>query len=627
LSRVRARLLVLALATAALSLVPGSAGAATWCVYAPAGCAGTAAPALQDALDAAAALPGRDRIEVGEHAGAAGEAVDVAPGNEVDVEGVGASATIVIGGPAALTVREPSAVLRNLYVLGAGERATLVDVQAGTLDWVAVEPLDAVGVALHLGGGALHGTGVYAARTATTGILADGDAASIVNGVVEAPLALESSAQTLTLRRTELAGGAVAARVTGGALTADDSAFLRSVVATGAGGSDPALVDVAPGEKTGAPVVALRSSTVTGSVDGAGVRACAAGGVADVTLLDTLVVGNARDVVRSGDGCSVHLDHAGYATREGDGFDDVGGVLGAVSWPLSGGLEELPGPAWDSPARDHGSDRPADEGETDLAGRTRVVDGRRDIGALEYRHVAPQVAISGPDVLEPGGGVFAAGVRDGDGEAVHAIWSVDGAAVPNPFPGWLVLGDLGILTFRPVVGGPHTIELTVTDPTGLTATARKVVTATVGSGPADGGGGVGARAPQAVVTPPSGAGSGAPVVGAGVTAPGAGLRIATTTTRLSRAGRVRIDVRCTQATRCHGALRVALARGKAGTSPVGQAAFSIRAGGRQTFRLRVPAALRRTLRRARTGRLVVTALKGSGVKATPWTRATVKVTA
>jgi PKD domain len=149
----------------------------------------------------------------------------------------------------------------------------------------------------------------------------------------------------------------------------------------------------------------------------------------------------------------------------------------------------------DSPLIDRGG--PAAVEENDLAGELRLVDGdgangpASDMGAYEYQRRAPAAAIAAPtaDGFPPGATVAfsAAGSSDPDaGDSLEYTWSFgDGATATGDAPSHAYDS-----------AGPRTVTLTVTDPTGLTATATKALLLgdpLPGDGPSTGTGGGGDR--------------------------------------------------------------------------------------------------------------------------------------
>jgi hypothetical protein len=150
----------------------------------------------------------------------------------------------------------------------------------------------------------------------------------------------------------------------------------------------------------------------------------------------------------------------------------------------------------DSPLIDKGE--PSGNQGIDLAGEQRLVDGdgadgpRRDMGAYEYQRRTPTAVIAapgaGPFALGAPVAFSAAGSGDPDaGDSLEYAWSFgDGAAA---------VGAGASHAYDS--GGERTVTLTVTDPTGLSATATRALLvegpvpgSDPGTGPAPGAGAV-----------------------------------------------------------------------------------------------------------------------------------------
>ena len=107
------------LAAACLLLLPTAARAEIFCVHNPAGCAGTAKPKLQDALNAAAANGNsRDKIYLGVGLFNDGKSTNVA-GSPVDIIGTASNQTALTataGVTPILDIQEPTTEISNLRV-------------------------------------------------------------------------------------------------------------------------------------------------------------------------------------------------------------------------------------------------------------------------------------------------------------------------------------------------------------------------------------------------------------------------------------------------------------------------------------------------------------------------------
>ena len=142
-------------------------------------------------------------------------------------------------------------------------------------------------------------------------------------------------------------------------------------------------------------------------------------------------------------------------------------------------------PRYDSPLIDSGENGGA--AGTDVDGNNRIVDGdgvdgaRRDMGAYEYQREAPTAAIAAP-----GAGPFTAGLpvpfaatgsTDPDADPLTYAWSFGDGGTAATASGQHTYAQ----------GGHRSIQLTVTDPTGLSDAASREID--VAAAPAGGGGG------------------------------------------------------------------------------------------------------------------------------------------
>jgi hypothetical protein len=394
---------------AALVLPATAAEAETFCVGAPAGCDGVASETVQGALDAAAALPGADRVELGSGAGAHG--FTIAAGNVVELVGLGSAPTIFADDADPVTIDEPQATVSGLsFQAGGSGTPAPVDLRRGTIAGSSIVN-ETTGTAVRVVDGTLRGMRVTLGTDANAvGVLADGGTATLEDAGIEGTTGIVADGGTLTLNRVRVKagvifgptpGGASALRVTAGStVTADDSAFGL------AGAATDAAVDVRA--TAGTTTVTLRSVTVHPlpgddlPAVAQGVRAACSGGTADVEVLDTVVTAYATDLGSHGMGCVVDRRSAAYATADVTG----GALLDAGSFffdvPIPGRTWVEATPTLGSVLIDHGSGRPVRHGETDLNGLPRVVNGWRDIGAYEYQQGAPEdPPVEDPPVVGP----------------------------------------------------------------------------------------------------------------------------------------------------------------------------------------------------------------------------------
>jgi PKD domain len=134
--------------------------------------------------------------------------------------------------------------------------------------------------------------------------------------------------------------------------------------------------------------------------------------------------------------------------------------------------------AFNSPLVDAGDPATlaADEPNTDLAGRPRVVNGRRDIGAFEYQRQPPVItsATANPGAAQVGTPFsFSGTATDPDADPVSLAWSFDdGGSVPG--------AGVKHAFAKP---GIHVATIKATDAAGVTSTKTVLVAATAGPVP------------------------------------------------------------------------------------------------------------------------------------------------
>ncbi|MEA2482026.1 MAG: hypothetical protein QOJ07_3948, partial [Thermoleophilaceae bacterium] len=479
-------------ATIAAVWAPG-ASADTFCVADP-GCVaggGSAAASVPDAVTAAAGSAGRDRIQIGPGTFAGGYA-DV--GNQVDIVGAGRDRTTLTQDPAnphdALAANDPSSTVRDLAISipagdnnaglvigGTAEHLTITGTGSGILqhgidmvDGSAVVRDGQVTTAATANSTGIHtGTGgAYAIEDVTTsgggGIETRGATvirrARIVTqtvGVLGGSFDLYDS--TIELRPGG-AGPPTGISVYSGGHGLDFAGNVRNVTVAGTGqaGSVGLLSDAeTESPPSGSSALDVSDSIVWG-VDVARRRGPLHSAPANLTT-DHSDFDPAHDTSGSGPGTLSPFDGNGNITADPRFVGPPGGNLAL---------------RYDSPAVDAGTpgDLGAGEPATDLGGHPRRVDGNgdgaavRDMGAFEYGRGAPTaVASVGPAGSATGPGApfrfLAGGSGDPDGEALTYAWAFDDGGAAS--------GDTAEHAFA--TAGPHSGTLTVTDPTGQSATA------------------------------------------------------------------------------------------------------------------------------------------------------------
>jgi PKD repeat protein len=523
-----------ALAVAAIA-APAIASADTFCVHNPSGCVGSVQPDLKAALASAASNgPAKDTIRLGAGSFTDGPAVD-APGNPVDIVGTSAKVTTLLGtgnGVTVLKVLDPYSTVSDLgvkitgtgaetgidlagkgshlNVINSGAQAATTGVAlSGAFPW-----LDASSVALSYGANdfsltssavrsdAIHSTITDSDLSAMAGVLARGQidvmrsrvwaqqglTASAVNSGVAYAAVSDTSFRVPGPLPSNYGSKALAAAGTG-------LSFIDADRITAYGGGK-AEVGVEAGPNAGAgnqATIHLRGSVIDGF--SFAVYAHPSGGATATVTTDwsayklgsTSVIG-------------------GNYTAAASNLDLTGNSAGFVD-PAGGDLRLR----HDSPLVDRGDPAFQPPGAVDRDERPRLRDGdgatgaRVDIGALEYQRTVPvATATATPATVDAGQTIgFDGQASDADpGETATYQWAFDdgasatGAAVQHAFAS----------------PGTHTAALTVSDPTGQTATAQTTVTV---------------NAPAGAGSTSAGSGSGATVRAPGLT----GLRLSPTTFR------------------------------------------------------------------------------------------------
>lgn len=460
------RLLPLILIPGALLVLPTGAGAAEFCVATTTPCTVPLqnVPTLSAAMTAAQNLPTADTIRVGPgvHAGP----FTYGGGGPLTITGEGIGTTVltsptgqVIGGlSGAVTVRD-------LTVRAGDQDAAIgVNLAGGTLERVRVEggASDSGRAVLVTGGGTLDRVEVDAPRG--TAVRVNGGTPEIRRSRIGGRVYAFDEDLTMVDTRVEgkgIDGGGPSAKFT-----------LRNVLiavdAPGVPGLRMANGDVDADHLT----VVHRGGAAAGTP---GVLAAPG---ASVTLESSIVSGFPVSVKREASDDPVgptdlRVHRSSYA------FDRVVDVPGA-----SGGVIELgpgnvntekgfvAGAAGDYRLRGDALqvDRGALTGITalELGGFARTVDGdgdgdaQTDMGALEYRRLAPKVTVEAPATAVAGQPVAVrANATDADGDTVTYAWSfgASGAAATRTF----------------TASGPQTVTVRATDSGGRTDTATATV--------------------------------------------------------------------------------------------------------------------------------------------------------
>jgi len=566
--------LVGAMAVLAMAVTSASASAATYCVPAHAGCAGTPEPTLAAAITAANASSSADDILLAAGTFTGGAQVNY----ETHIAGAGQGATVIDGGSAAwgvflghssssirdLTIHEPSGGPSiGLYLAGTAERVT-VDLRDN--------PVDAsTAVSLHDDGSFTDGAALasLASPHADYGIAISGAGDALVSGVQAQGryAATTDGAGFKTLRFMRLSGDIK------GLNASADSTLLDDSTVTGA----PVVGYLFGG--AGDIVTTLRHVTLNGTYAGAE----SDDHTSKLVLSNTAIVGGGGDpetpdieLARLNTGTArVEVDYSFYRADHaiftpGTGIEFAPGahnVDGADAKLLDLTHGDLR-PRFDSPLIDAGDPVPGGgEPMADLGGEFRAVNGRTDIGAYEYgRHTPTITATVDKTSAETGETVtFGASVADLDPNELPGVtWTFDDGT--PPVSGLVVTHSFTTL-------GSHTATATATDPAGLTATGHASV---------------------AVTTP---------------LLPRAALAPAFAFKKLrARRGVVGVRLSCPAvAADCAGRVELRLARKPkakglaARTIVLGRAKYAIANGTSRTVRVKLTRSARKRLRRARHG--------------------------
>jgi PKD repeat protein len=618
---VRSVLPLAVLILTALAAATATASADVYCVHANASqpCAAGShdeGSDLQAAFNAAQASASAGTVRIGAGTYQAptqgGFSYNGAPA--IDVIGAGKGSTVLTGvshdfarvltiGTAAgstvsdLSLRLPAfTYTRGLEMHGG----TAHDIEV-TNDPGAVE---ATGVSL-LGGATLHDSAVHltgAQSDFNIGVASDAGPNTISDVTVVSPTyGLLASGPTTTVRRGRFTAGSAAVLAQGGTLNVDDSLLVAT-------GTSPSALAAYDGSAAGSNVNGT-NLTLVNTGDQAGAAGVLANGqqpgyTAEIDLYNSIVHGFPTALKTANQGIvTTSADDLQGTSSTVDGGHIYGSTTNVALAP--GFVDEAGGDyhlRHDSPLIDL-SALVFSANPTDLDGRPRPVPWRtggastpQDIGAFEYQHSAPVAAAAASDAdVAIGQSVTfdATASHDPDaGDQLTYQWAFDdgataaGATVRHAF----------------ATAGAHTATLTVTDPTGLTATAVA---------------GTAAHAP-ATVGPSGSAPSGAPTT---PVAPAGGPAAPTThraTAKLALVGAPKVHGSAIALTvRCSGATCLAIAarattverlhagRTRTRTVTVGTVALArLSAGAQRTLTLRLNATGRRLL--ARSGRVSVT---------------------
>jgi PKD domain len=620
------RLAVIVALAAGVLAVPAVASADTFCVHDPSGCVGSAKGDLNTALAAANANgAGKDTIELGAGSFADGPAL-AAAGNPVDIVGTSAEDTTLVGTGNNITVLrllDPASTVSNLGVkiTGAGAETGIELAGKGSHLKLTNSGTQVGSVGVQFSGAFpwLHASSialsyppnkftVYAVHSAAThATITDSDLAAM-RGVEVALGQVDVQRSRVWAQQGLTATGAYA--------TASDTSF-RVPGPSPSNYTPIALSATGTGWST---IAADRVTAYGGGTSNLGLSAspsAGAGNHATIHLRGSVIDGFDTAVWANQSGgasSTVTTSWSAYAYAYPSVLVKGGATYTAApnNLDLTGTSAGFLDPAnadlrlrHDSPLVDRGDPAFQPAAALDRDGHPRLRDGdgaggaRVDIGAVEYQRTAPvATATATPGTADPGQTVtFNGTASDADaGDTPTYQWAFDDGTTAS--------GATAQHAFT--TPGTHTATLTVSDPTGLTATAH--ATATVNT----------PTALMSTTPTPAQAFAGVKLV----------------STRLTFARRfITLKLTCPAATvgRCAGRTKLTARRrptsSRAG-SPVtlGRATFSIAAGQQASVRVRVSRAGRRRLtgvRRLR-GKATNAASNGAGESKTTASRVTIR---
>jgi hypothetical protein len=467
-------------ATSALA-VPASAGATTYCVNNPACVSAGGTPAVD--ISAAFTAAGTDP--------APPSTVNIGPGTygigslvfnkttQISVIGAGVGRTFLTTSAGSLSLFNNSGdLIQSLSLHGTTTASDqLLSLGGGTADGVDVS-LDAPGkdVVAVFGAGTVKNSSVSVTGNASaTGIGFEGGTNRVDDTTINAPIGLTSAGLTYMDRDRVTASNI-------GATCQSSCRFEDLLISTSLGASDGLLAScVGPSSD-----LAASNVTIVGTA-AAGVAASCAGTKSAQINLDSSIISDgathALQASTTGATASATIDPT-YDDYN-DGTDSVSGANTTIASPGATSINADPAfvnaaagdyrIAYNSPARNTGNPAALSsllgDSMTDLAGHSRVVDGRRDMGAFEYQHQPPSASITrDPGSFLTGQPVHfsGAGSSDPDGDALRYGWSFDDGSKAST--------ATVARFFR--TPGLHTVHLTVTDPTGLSTSGSTSVEVT-----------------------------------------------------------------------------------------------------------------------------------------------------
>lgn len=495
----------------ALLALAVSASAANYCVGASPTCTGSPAPdfsfdqaGIGAAVTAANNNAGADTVQI-----AAGTipltttlSVGGVASQDLTIVGAGRGQTVFSSTQQiAMTLTFANAVSSaggfTLETNTTGSPATGVYLTTGQLRDFEVKQGAAVSAnfrAVSLSDGAHLEDGVIeTTSTSSTGILAQDESGSATDVAISGPGASGtgvsiSTTGTITLSRLKVVGYSSGLRMDGGTLVLSDSLFETSNVSGGVGintynsntGTMPLAADV------DRVTVIAKGSNQRGIQFGADSPSETFNGTFD----DIVIYGTGTGFEGGrciGGGGTLSASIGNWASNSNVGAFGGCSFAGGAPIDLVANPPDFRNfsasdyrPRWNSPLVDAGNT--SGSGLLDLAGKQREVDGENngtakvDLGAYEYQRSAPQVSLAtsnaNPKLLEAF--TLTATATDDDGEELSYAWKFDGLPGLQNDP--QVPG--GFITV-----GSHSVEVTVTDETGLSTTASITINVTAAAPP------------------------------------------------------------------------------------------------------------------------------------------------
>jgi serine protease len=436
---------------------------------------------LQTALNDAVVNPGSTvLIGPGTFTHAGGFAATPSVAVDMTITGAGAGRTVIEA-----TGSSPVFV----FQLRATTASTLSGVTVGITSNVSGYGLildgataNGIAVTLEPGAGLAYGAQVLGGATiehstiqgGNVAVLANISPATLLDDTLSAPTGISSGGTTLTGQDLRITGANVAVAADG----ATDSTTIDGLLAIVNTGASQSAVQA----NNGATLV-VRSATLVdvGTAAATGVFAAGVGAHTSLTFSDSIVRGFTTANGRAASGGAGAAD----LTLNNDDIALVTNTGVTGTFTHTGDIDADPlfvNPAagdyrlrFGSPAIDTGGNCAAIcQTVPDLDGLVRPIDGNgdgtavRDMGAFEYGHRAPTARAAGTSAAVGQPVTFdASGSSDpDDGDALSYAWTFDdGSTATGP-----------VASHAFATPGAHTGIVTVSDPSGLTATAAAGVT-------------------------------------------------------------------------------------------------------------------------------------------------------